>query len=144
MDNSNGFLQQVRRNHLALLSLLVALSALFYNTWRNESSEAHRNVRAAEFEMLKNLAELQQVIDYAHYRMDKQRGDPTRALTLVLEINDLGTLTPPAVKTASDKLLAAWRTYGDQVAENREAAGALSEEVLNTRRAVLESLRGLK
>ncbi|GGC79935.1 hypothetical protein [Undibacterium terreum] len=144
MDNSNSFLQQVRRNHLALLSLLVALSALFYNTWRNESTEANRNVRAAEFEMLKSLAELQQVIDYAHFRMDKQRGDPTRALTLILQINDLGTLTPPAVKTASENLLAAWRKNGDKVMDSLDAASAMSEEVLNTRRTVLESLRSLR
>lgn len=144
MEEKNGFFQQVRRNHLALLSLLVALSALFYNTWRNESTEANRNVRAAEFEMLKSLAELQQVIDYAHFRMDRQRGDPTRALTLVLQINDLGSLAPLPVKNASESLLAAWRKHGDRLADSLDAASALSEEVLTTRRTVLESLRSLK
>jgi hypothetical protein len=143
MNEGNSFLQQVKRNHLALLSLIVAISALFYNTWRNESTEANRNVRAAEFEMLKSLAELQQVIDYAHYRMDAQRGDPTRALTLVLQINDLSTLTPEPVKSAGDSLLAAWRKNGDAVPKSEEAAAAMSEEVLNARRTVLASLRAL-
>lgn len=143
MNEGNGFLQQVKRNHLALVSLIVAISALFYNTWRNEATEANRNVRAAEFEMLKDLAELQQVIDYAHFRMDAQRGDPTRALTLVLQINDLGSLTPEPVKAAGDNLLAAWRKNGDAVPRNLDAAAAMSEEVLNTRRAVLASLHGL-
>jgi len=142
--NDNSFVQQIRRNHLALLSLLVALSALFYNTWRNESSEANRNVRAAEFEMLKSLAELQQVIDYAHFRMDKQRGDPTRALTLVLQIHDLGSLAPAPVNEASESLLTAWRQHGDKLADNLEDASAMSEEVLAARRAVLQSLRSLR
>ena len=32
-------LEQLRRNQLAIISLLVALTALGYNTWRNELTE---------------------------------------------------------------------------------------------------------
>lgn len=144
MEDKNSFFQQVKRNHLALLSLLVALSALFYNTWRNEATEANRNIRAAEFEMLKNLSELQQVVDYAHFRKDLQRGDLTHGLNLVLQLHDLGELTPQPVLAASLKLQASWIKHGDQLENNLEAAGAISEEILDTRRAVLASLRSLK
>lgn len=144
MPEENAFSQQFKRNYLAILSLLVALSALFYNTWRNESTEANRNVRAAEFEMLKNLSELQQVIDYAHFRKDSQRGDLTRGLTLVLQIHDLGELTPPAVLASSIKLQSAWLNHADHLNDSLPAASALSEEVLETRQIVLDSLRHLK
>ena len=136
--------QQIRRNSLALLSLMVALSALFYNTWRNEHSERNRNVRTAEFEMLKNLGELQQIIDFAHFRKDAQRGDLTMGLSRVLLIHDLAALTPQPVNDSAEKLMAAWRNNGDKLSSSLDAASTLSEEVLLTRRSVLESLRSLK
>jgi len=135
--------QQGNRNTMALLSLAVALCALFYNTWRNESTEGNRNIRAAEFEMLKSLSELQQVVEYAAYRKDKERGDLTRALTLVLQIRDLGELTTPAVNAASMHLQEVWAKQGDQIGSNLEVSNTLSEEILNTRRVVITSLREL-
>jgi hypothetical protein len=45
-------LEQILGNALAVISLCVALSALGYNTWRNELTEHKRNIRQAGFEML--------------------------------------------------------------------------------------------
>jgi hypothetical protein len=143
MDNPT-FGQQVRRNSVALLSLTVALSALFYNTWRNELTEKNRNIRVAEFEMIKYLGELQQIVDYAHFRKDQQRGDITMGLSRTLLIRDLAALTPKPVEDSAEKLLASWRDNGEKLPTSLDAASALSEEILNTRRAVLESLRSLK
>lgn len=143
MENSS-LAQQLRRNALALLSLLVALSALSYNTWRNESSEKHRNIRAAEFEMLKELIELQQIIDYAYLRQDLQQGDLAKGLGHVLFIHDLAMLTPEPVVNSTQALLAAWNDDSEKLMASKEAGAALSEQVLNTRRTVLESLRSLK
>lgn len=42
-----GMREQIRNNAVALISLVVALAALGYNTWRNERTEANRNLRAA-------------------------------------------------------------------------------------------------
>ncbi|MDA3933095.1 MAG: hypothetical protein PF630_02010 [Gammaproteobacteria bacterium] len=62
-DNSNeailklGFWRQVYRYRLSLLSLLVALTSLGYNTWRNEATEDHRNIREAGFQVLLQLGE---------------------------------------------------------------------------------------
>lgn len=52
-------LQQIQKNSLAIVSLIVAFSALGYNTWRNELTESNRNVRQAGFEMLLHIGELQ-------------------------------------------------------------------------------------
>lgn len=135
---------QVKRNWLALFSLLVALAALSYNTWRNESSEQHRNIRAAEFEMLKELSQLQQIIDYAYLHQDARRGDLAQGLGHVLFIHDLATLTPPPVLKSADDLRDAWNRDSDKLSSSKEAGAELSEQVLATRRAVLESLRSLK
>jgi hypothetical protein len=143
MENLS-FGQQVRRNAVALLSLSVALSALFYNTWRNELTEKNRNIRVAEFEMIKYLGEVQQIVDYAHFRKDAQRGDLTMGLSRMLMIRDLAALTPKPVEDSAEKLLATWRDNGEKLGTSLEAASTLSEEILNTRRVVLESLRSLK
>jgi hypothetical protein len=140
----SSLFQQWRRNSLALCSLAVALSALGYNSWRNESTEHNRNIRAAEFEMLKHLGEVQQIIDYAAIRHDLQRGDLTVGLSRVLLIRDLGTLTPPDVDACSEKLLASWVKHSEALAQDKDAAAALSEDVLEARRTVLASLKSLR
>ena len=45
------FIEQVRRNLVALISVFIAVSSLSYNTWRNEESEHNRNQRMASFEV---------------------------------------------------------------------------------------------
>ena len=61
------FQEQIRSNSLALISLAVAFIALGYNTWRNETTESHRNVREASFRVLESLGELQEVADHRYY-----------------------------------------------------------------------------
>ena len=68
--------RQIRDNLIALISVVIALSALGYNTWRNERTERNRNVRVAGIEMLREIGSLQQIIFYAHYADGDQRGDP--------------------------------------------------------------------
>jgi hypothetical protein len=51
--------------------------------------------------MLKNLNELQQLVDYAYFHHDKNKGDLTHGLTLVLQVKDLSTLCPDPVKINS-------------------------------------------
>jgi hypothetical protein len=129
---------------LSMLSVAIAMSSLVYLAWRNESTERNRNIRAAEFEMLKDLSELQQVVDYAQIRQDQSRGDPTRALTLVMQIRDLGEIASPNVAAAATKLQLAWVQQGENLGKNVEVSNNLSEEILSTRRVVIDSLRSLK
>lgn len=46
MQKSN-LLSQLQRNAVAIINLVVALTGLRYNTWRNEQSEGNRNQRFA-------------------------------------------------------------------------------------------------
>ena len=60
-------IDQVRNNAVAIISLVVALSGLGYNTWRNESTESNKNIRDAGLFMMKELTELQEVVLYARF-----------------------------------------------------------------------------
>ena len=53
--------KQVRRNAVALISLVVAITSIGYNTWSNEHSEFNRNQRQASFQILLTLGELQEL-----------------------------------------------------------------------------------
>jgi hypothetical protein len=137
--------QQLRSNTVALISLVVALGSLGYNTWRNERTEHNRNIRTATFEILTKLAELERVVFLAQYDHDAASGSPRTGWTYVLVIRDLAAVAPQPVATRSAELQQAWAENweglgkADEVAVNRidDAIGGLREASL----ATLKTLR---
>ena len=109
----SGIGRQLRDNLVALTSLVIALSALGYNTWRNERTERNRNVRVAGIELLKEIGSLQQIVFYAHFTEGDVRGDPRMGWVDVLTIQDLAVLMPPAVTREAAELRAAWESTLD-------------------------------
>ena len=91
---ANTYVEQLRRNAVALISLVVAISSLSYNTWRNEATEDNRNLRFAAFEILLKLGELQQVVFHVHFDKDLDKGNPRVGWAYVLTINDLAKVLP--------------------------------------------------
>ena len=136
--------QQFKRHAVAILSLVVALSALGYNTWRNERTEVNRNVRIAAFEMLKTLGELQVIVDYAHFRMDQRQGDLTQGMGKVLFIRDLAQVIPSPAPEDADLLLTTWREQGDRLETDNAAVQRVSEDIYRARRDVLEIIHQLR
>src|ERR1700732_1950948 len=100
--------QQLRDNAVALISLVVALGSLAYNTWRNERTEHNRNVRTAAFELLTRLAELERVVFLAQYDRDVARGSSRNGWTYVLAIRDLSTVTPAPLPARAEELQRVW------------------------------------
>jgi len=76
IERNNSIFSQVHRNAVALISLVVALSSLGDNTWRNEQTEANRNERQAAFEVLLKRGELQRVVFHSHYDSGEDMGNP--------------------------------------------------------------------
>lgn len=100
--------EQIKQNSLAIISLFVALSALGYNTWRNESSEANRNVRQAGFEIIKHIGELQKIAYLSHFDKTNFKTNPKVAWTEVLILKDLSRLMSPNIQIKADILTSAW------------------------------------
>ena len=98
--------QQLHNNQLAIISLLVALIALGYNTWRNEQTEHNRNVRQAGFEMLVHIADLRRIVYLAHYDKDAEGGNPRKGWAKVLVIQDLGQLMPSTARMRTSEVQA--------------------------------------
>ncbi len=154
-----SFWQQLYKHRLAMISLLVAILSLGYNTWRNEATEAHRNTRAAAFAILQELGELQQISSYRHYFYSRVRdedlpaqedGDWVRGWGKVLLIGDLSSLMPASVAQAAAGLHASWQQHAAQLElgparpDGRLAERAIMQSINATRRSVLDTLRALE
>lgn len=137
-------LLQIRNNLVAIISLCVALSSIFYAGWRDHKTDHHRNIRVAGFEILKNLGELQTVVDYAHYEKDRQLGNPITGWGRVMLIRDLAQIMPPPVPEAAERVFQTWQTQWESVSDDEAAVQRVTGEITAARKAVLEVLRKLK
>jgi hypothetical protein len=135
--------KQFHDNLVAIISLAIALSALGYNTWRNERTERNRNIRVAGIELLTEVGSLQQIIFYAHFTEGDQRGDPRMGWADVLTINDLATLMPAAVVRDAIELRTVWEADSAGLMEDNEAYRRIDVAIDGLRQTTLESLRAL-
>lgn len=138
-----GMREQIRNNAVALISLAVALSALGYNTWRNERTEANRNMRAAGFELLSEIGSLQQVVFYAHYNPDDARGDARMGWADVLTIQDLAALMPAEVAVDAAALRETWQAGFTGLGERDLDHTRIDAAIDRLRQSTLEALRRL-
>lgn len=136
-DNKDSLKAQIHRNLLAILSLFIAIIALTYNGWRQELTEDNRNLRLAAFELVKQLGELQLIVDYAHYDKDPERGNPITGWGHVALIEDLSAVLPAPLPEKSIHLKQAW-------AENWQGLGnddKSVETITSAIRAMREEVR---
>jgi hypothetical protein len=135
---------QIRANIVAITSVIVALTGMGYNTYRNEKTEINHNVRAAAFETLKNLGEAQIVVEYAHFKKDRLLGDPTQGWARLTYIRDLAQVLPPPGPAEADMLLAAWRDNVETLENNTEAMIKITDEIQRLRLTSIEILNHLR
>jgi len=142
-DMKDGIRAQVKRNVVALISLAVALVGLTYNTWRNELTEHNRNLRAAGFEMILTIGELQQIVFFSHYDRDEERGNPRAGWTRVLLLDDLAEIMPDHVEAATDQLRATWNEDWAALGRQDAAEARVSAAIDRVREETLEALADL-
>ncbi|WP_223669020.1 hypothetical protein [Kangiella shandongensis] len=75
MRVNKSFTQQLKNNSLAILSLIIAIIALTYNTWRASTSEINRNYRNAAFELILQLGELQSITNDLHFNAPETQSE---------------------------------------------------------------------
>ena len=146
MNNErNRIIDQLRRNAVALISLVIAVSSLSYNTWRNEKTEDNRNQRFAAFEILLKLGDLQQVVFHHHYdKDDSDKGNPRTGWSYVLTVRDLTRVLSPPLPAAADKLLATWSENWEGLGENTTNVDLIMESIDEMRGETLHLLDSLE
>ncbi len=136
--------EQFRDNLVALTSLVIALSALGYNTWRNEVTERNRNIRDAGFELLGRIGSLQQIVFYAHFQPGDARGDPRMGWAEVLTIVDLAELMPEPVGRNAKALNETWEQEVAGLGEDPDAQHRIDHAIDDLRQSTLARLRALR
>ena len=131
---SSSIVNQLRRNTVALISIVIAVSSLSYNTWRNEKTEDNRNQRFAAFEVLLKLSELQQVVFHSHYDQDKSdKGNPRTGWSYVLTVRDLSRVLQPPLPVTADELVKVWGDNWDGLGEKQKSEALIMQAIDNVR-----------
>ncbi len=139
------FLDQVKRNIVALISLAVAVSSLSYNTWRDKLSEDNRNQRFSAFQILLKTSDLQSVIFYHHYEKEtKDKGNLRTGWSHVLLIDDLANILPEPMPQVATELKHTWKEYSDTLENNPDSHKAIDKKVDALRNTTLQLLKTLK
>lgn len=142
--------EQLRRNAVALISLVIAITSLGYNTWRNEHTENNRNQRWASFEILLKLGELRELINYIHFDCNLDfRGNPRSGWVIVESIEDLTLVLEDMTPESAAELKKVWEEnwrgleYDDEAAcDARDAARrAQGLQAVDRIRAEIDGLR---
>ncbi|MDJ0907466.1 MAG: hypothetical protein QNI96_15730 [Woeseiaceae bacterium] len=133
--------EQLRRNTVALISLVVAITSLGYNTWRNEASEANRTQRLVALEVLLKLGELQQVTWHHHYDKDfENKGNLRTGWTLVLVIRDICQILDEPLPDSAMKLYDTWNANYRNLESSTEAKDAVLVAINDVRKDTLDLL----
>jgi hypothetical protein len=126
----------------AIVSLLFAIIGFSYNAWRMEASEDNNNIRTAAFEVLTELAELQQLIYAAHYDRNPKTGNPRIGWVKVELINDLSTLISQQTRQDAEILQQTWQDNWQAMADDQTAVNkliaAIDEVRTTTRNSIAE------
>jgi hypothetical protein len=141
----NSIWAQIHNNLVAIISLTVAISALSYNTWRNETTEKNRNIRPAAFEVLKELGQLQLVVNNTRYIANHPEAiNPILGWGHVTLISDLGQILPTPIPSKVDELVRVWGDNWQKIRTNEESSDKITHEIDSSRTMILNSLINLK
>jgi len=147
------FWDQVNNNLVALISLVLAITSLGYNTWRNETTEVQRNWRDASFRILVEIGELNQIILMRRYFSDAESAPAAektgasipepeswvRGWGNVTMVRDLASVMPEPLPEQGQRLFDRWQTHARALHDHSdpEARDTAAETLL----ASIEQLR---
>ena len=136
--------EQIRRNAVALISLVIAITSLGYNTWRNEASETNRTQRLVALEVLMKLGELQQLVWHHHYDQDyENKGILRTGSTLVIVTRDISQILGNSLPESTIELHSVWTQYSANLDSSTEAKDQIIDAIEDVRTETLELLRQL-
>lgn len=134
---------QFKHNFVAILSLFVAIVALTYTAWREDTTEKNRNTRQAAFEVLKHLGELQLVINYGHYQPENSLGNPILGWGHIAIIGDMGDLLPAPIPEKTKALVAEWRQNWQKLSDEA-STDDITKEIDSCREVTVDAIHQLR
>ena len=143
MKDDHSIEKQISHHAVAIISLAIALLALFYSTWRNETTEHNYNTRAAAFEVLLNLGQLQVIVNALHYDSESPLGNPVLGWGHVALVSDLSELLPEPVPSRAKILADQWSKDWKKLKDDEGLTQEVSLSIDETRASILKVLKSL-
>ena len=140
-----GIIRQLHRNTVALISLVIAITSLTYNTWRNEATEWNRTQRSVAIAVLMKLGDLQELTWRHHFDKDyDEEGNLRSGWTLVLVIRDISQVLDNPLPESTAQLHATWDKHSPRLDESSEAEDAIIASIEAVREDAVQLLRDLE
>lgn len=149
----NEIRKQFTNNLLPFLSVAVAVTALLYSTWRNETTEQQRSLRQAGFAVLERMTDLEGHIFIIAYsdREDVAADQPFLAWAAAREIRDLSAALPAPIPDEAQAFFRDWsnrssalgaRDPNDPTSQQaaRHAADELSDNIQSLRELIVATM----
>ena len=127
----------------AIISILLTLAGFSYNVYRLEQSEINSNVRTSSFEMLKELANLEQIIYSAYYDQDKVLGNPRNAWVKIGIISDLSIICFKKDSLETKQLYSVWKENWPSIYTSQESVNKIIASIDNVRKKLRTVLQNL-
>lgn len=138
------FTEQLKFHSVAIVSLFTAIFGFTYNGWQDHQNEINQNMRVASFEVLKNLGELQTVVNYAHFSNDTSRGHPIDGWKHVTMVRDLSLLLEERAALEGRQLYLTWEQDWEALDTDQKTEARISMQITKTRQAVLSTIGALE
>lgn len=136
---------KIRINFItALFSLIFAILGFSYNAWRMEVTEDNSNIRTASFEVLKELATLEQIIYALHYDKNNIEGSPRKGWVSVGLINELSVLINNDVHTKAQALKTVWKDNWSTIEDSNQSTELTVDAIEEVREEITSTLSMLK
>ncbi|MBY6205244.1 hypothetical protein [Halomonas denitrificans] len=131
----------LRRNTVALISLVLAITSLGYAAWRGETSEVQRNHREAAFRILVEVGELREAVLTRSFFVGRVEDPSTTAVPdpatwimgwgKVMMIRDLSTVLPEPLPDRGRQLFESWQSAAGRLhAQDRETRQQATDDLL--------------
>ncbi|NNJ91248.1 MAG: hypothetical protein HKP55_06210 [Gammaproteobacteria bacterium] len=128
----------------AIFSVIFAVVGFSYNAWRLEVSESNNNIRTASFEVLSELAELEQIIFTRHYDNDLKKGNPRIGWVKVGLIVDMSMLISADVQHRAESLKNKWGENWGRIGTDQKVVDELSNAIDQVRTEIKFTLSQLR
>ena len=141
------------KQFLPLLSVIIAVTALLYSTWRSETTEAQRSLRQAGFAVMERMTTFEGHVFVMAYTPAEQRvgNEPFMAWAAVREIKDLASALPQPIPARANAVFERWSSqfnalsnwsheHPESVRHARSAADQISDDVQALREQIISTV----
>jgi hypothetical protein len=125
----------------SILSITLTLVGFSYNVYRLEQNELNNTIRVSSFEILKELASLEQIIYASYYEQDKVLGNPRVGWVKVGIIKDLSYICFQEESNASKNLYLSWQKNWNTIDKEEKSVNNLIKSIDQLREEVRKKLQ---